>query len=64
MKVKIRKIHPAWNNPNEDSFHVGDIVNLKNKIITATNGIQVRADDLCKCFSNNCSYSDIFEKIE
>ena len=63
MKVKIKKIHPAWNIPHKDTFHVGDIVELENKIVIAANGIQVRADDLCQCFSKHCAYSDIFEKI-
>jgi len=59
MKVRIIKMHKIW----LEVFAIGDIVELNGHIITALNGIEYNADELCKAFSNRCLYPDLFKKI-
>lgn len=63
MKVKIIKVHPGWNGIHEGEFSVGDIVELEKNIVTTKSGKKFDANDLCKIYSNHCSYPDIFEKV-
>tara|TARA_R110000851_G_scaffold120743_1_gene249223 strand:- start:128 stop:319 length:192 start_codon:yes stop_codon:yes gene_type:complete len=63
MKVILKKIHPSFNAIFKNEFKVGDVLELKNKKVTTKNGNIFLAKDLCKCFSNICSYSDLFRKI-
>ena len=63
MKVRIKKIHSSWNFLHDNEFNVGDIVELDGNTVTTKTGKKFNATDLTKCFSNHCSYPDIFEKI-
>lgn len=64
MKVKLIKFHPAWNVLYPNEFTLGDELELSGKIVTSKNGRGFNAKDLCKSFSNHCSYPDIFEKLD
>jgi len=61
MKVKIKKVHQAWNMLYPNEFEVGDIVELEKNIVTSKNGRKFNADDLCGSFG--CAYPDIFSKL-
>lgn len=63
MKVRLIKVHQAWNTLYPNEFVAGDILDLNGHIVTTKNGNKFSADDLCSAFSNHCSYSDIFEKV-
>ena len=62
MKVKIKKVHDAWNILHPDEFNVGDTVELDGNTVTTKSGKRFDANDLCACYG--CAYPDIFEKIE
>jgi hypothetical protein len=64
MKVKIKKVHKAWNVIHMNEFQIGDVVELNGKIVVSKSGYKFLADDLCMCFGNKCCYFDIFDKIE
>ena len=64
MKVKIKKIHESWSILYPNEIKVGYVVDLNGHTITTKSGIDFSADEMCKAFSNHCSYMDIFEKIE
>jgi hypothetical protein len=62
MKIKFTKVHEAWNTLRQDNpIKVGDIAELDGHIITLEDKSQLDADELCKSYSNSCSYSDIFD---
>lgn len=63
MKVKIKKVHPAWNIPHKGEFNVGDIVDIEVNTVTTKSGKKFDGRDLTAVFSNHCSYSDIFDKV-
>lgn len=65
IKVRIKKVHKKW----EDLFPLGETFDLitgggEPVLILSKEGQHYYADDLCKCFSNHCSFSDIFDKVE
>jgi len=66
MKVEVIKMHRKY----IELFPIGDIVEFITPTEKAFNGVISNKDgktyngrDMCKCFSNKCSYSDIFKKI-
>ena len=63
MKVRIKKIKYAWNGVHDGEFSVGDIVDIQGNVVTTKTGKKFDGRDLTKCFSNRCSYPDIFDKI-
>jgi len=64
MKVELIKVHQAWNTLYPEAFNVGDVVELSGHTVTTKSGLKFSADDMCKSFSNRCSYSDIFKKVK
>jgi len=64
IKVKIKKVHPTWNHLYDNEFTIGDELDLDNGIITAKSGRKYNATDLCRSYSNRCSYPDIFTKVK
>ena len=63
MKVRIKKVHDAWNMLYPGEFTVGDILELDKGIITSKNGRRFDACELAKCFSISKGYDNIFEKV-
>lgn len=60
VRVRLTKVHPIW----EGTFSVGDELDLiSGKTIVSLKGVKYDAIDLCRCFSNHCSFSDIMERI-
>jgi hypothetical protein len=61
MEVKLIKLHKKW----EGHFTVGNVYFLsKNGSLKSDkDGLQYCVKEMCKSFSNRCSYSDILEKL-
>lgn len=66
MKVEIIKMHKKY----LKLFPIGSettlVINLKdNESITrsSVDNKWYNVFDMCKCFSNHCSFSDLFKKI-
>ena len=61
MEVRAIKMHAVY----AKLFPVGDIVELDGHTVTSIRDHnEYNADEMCKCFSNHCSYPDIFEQID
>lgn len=67
MLVKIKKVHKKY----EELFPLGTVVTFRrscpNHLVACVkseiNQEWYPANDLCRCFSNRCSFSDIFDKV-
>jgi len=61
--VEIIKVHSQF----KEIFPLGSVAYFRNEkpkaTITNTNGVIYHAEQLTKCFSNRCSFSEVFKKI-
>lgn len=65
MNVEIIKLHPIF----EGFFSEGDVVLFINRrgsnaVVVHPNGSKYDARDFIMCWSNRCSYSEVFRKTE
>lgn len=61
--VEIIKVHSQF----EEVFPLGSVAYFRNEkpkaTITNTDGVIYHAEDLTKCFSNYCPFSEVFKRI-
>jgi hypothetical protein len=63
FKVRLKKIHNAWNGMYKNEFTVGDELIIKDGLITSKNGREFSIKELAKSFSNKGLYNELFEKV-